>query len=110
MINKKYHIMVEHLHSVLSKNFGIIFLLGVFNYICFGFSRYIFGKYMDASLVTKILKISYGFINIFLFFILLFLILSFLNRKISKGIIWIFYVTSLIFFIIDVFCYINLDL
>ena len=96
-------LILNNLKKIYSKYFGLIFLLGVFNYFGYGFSRYIYGKYYEMPIYLKALKISFGLFNMIMFFTFIFLFLSFFKEKIIEIFVKLFFALSLFLFLIDYF-------
>lgn len=91
------------MEDFLHENLMFILLISIFNYLGYASSRYIFGKYMYSSILNKGFKLIFGYLNITLFFILIFFMVFLLSKKVSKFIMRLFFLLSLFLFIIDAF-------
>lgn len=102
--------ILEKLQRIYAEDFGYLLLITVFNYVGFAWARYIFGKYAQTPLYLKSLKIAFGFINMFAFFTLILLLISFLGKKVKNIVLKIYFGISLLMFIVDVFLLVKFHL
>lgn len=93
----------KKIENLLKNNFLLILGITAFNYIPYGIERYFFGRYIKASLLTKIFKFSFSFLDFFMLVLGISLVLSFFNEKVKNFLLKTLFFISFPLFLIELF-------